>query len=122
MSNFSFVNVNPRGNIEEDCVTRAISLGLGIKYTAVKRLLYATAELYGCDTLCMCCYRHLLEDLFDLTPCRADDGETVEDIATAHSGQRVIIRCDGHLTCSMLGTVCDIWDCRQEPADCYWVS
>ena len=122
MSKFSFFNNNPAGDIEQDCVTRAISLGLGIKYEAVKRLLYATAELYGCDTLCMCCYRHLLEDLFDLRPVRADDGQTVAEIAKEHSGQRVIIRCNGHLTCSMLGTVCDIWDCTGEVADCFWVS
>ena len=117
---FMHYNANPWGLDEEDCVTRAISAALGIKYVSVGNLLELIAEYNRCDKLCICCYHKLLEDIFGLTIeyCR---GETVGEIAVAHPGHKLLIRINGHLTCSMYGVVIDTWDCTDEPADCYWI-
>lgn len=110
MSRWRYYNANPRGDEEEDCVCRAISTAVGIKYEAAQNLLRISADLNGCDELCVCCYHLLLEDILGLEPIYCDGGETVEDIAWKHSGQRVLIRVDGHLTCAIMGAILDIWD------------
>jgi hypothetical protein len=113
-------NANPWGLDEEDCVTRAISAALNIKYVAVGNLLEVIAEANGCDKLCVCCYNKLLEEIFGLKPeyCY---GETVGAVAEANPGRKLLIRIDGHLTCSMYGVVIDTWDCTDKIADCYWI-
>lgn len=113
-------NANPWGLDEEDCVTRAISAALNIKYVAVGNLLEVIAEVNGCDKLCVCCYHKLLEEIFGLKPeyCY---GETVGAVAEANPGRKLLIRSDGHLTCSMYGVVIDTWDCTDKIADCYWI-
>jgi hypothetical protein len=45
----------------------------------------------------------------------------VREIAERYPRRKVIIRVDGHLTCSMYGVVTDIWDCSEELVDRYWV-
>nr|DAE44632.1 MAG TPA: endopeptidase [Caudoviricetes sp.] len=39
MSKFKFMNVNPLGLIEQDCVCRAISLALDVDYKTIERKL-----------------------------------------------------------------------------------
>ncbi len=65
-------------------------------------------------------HHHLLEDVFGLTPeyCY---GETVSEIASAHPGNKLLIRVEGHLTCSMYGVVIDAWDCTDKVVDCFWI-
>lgn len=118
---FRFYNRNPRRSEEEDCVCRAISTALGIKYQAVDELLRLVAEDRRCSPLCVCCYHHLLEDVFKLKVRYCDYERTVGDVAAEHDERRLIIRVDGHLTCSIMGDVIDIWDCSEELVDCYWL-
>ena len=113
-------NANPWGLDEEDCVTRAISAALGIKYVSISNLLELIAEHFECDKLCMCCYHKLLDDIFGLEAEHCH-GELVGKIAERHPGNKLLIRIDGHLTCSMYGVVIDTWDCTDEIADCYWI-
>ena len=120
MGRFSYYNTNPWGLNEGDCVCIAISAALDIKYVAVERLLGLVADYYGCDKLCICCYHHLLEDIFGLVPSYAED-ETIGEVAAAHTGHKLLIRSEGHLTCAMYGVVVDTWDCTNELADCFWV-
>lgn len=117
---FYYYNRNPWQADEEDCVCRAISAALDISYVAVDRLLDLTAYAYGCEKLCVCCYHHLLEDVFAMEPADGR-GLTVGEIAEEHPGRKLLIRCDGHLTCSMYGVVIDTWDCTDEVVDCYWI-
>lgn len=49
------------------------------------------------------------------------NGETVEDIAEKYPNDRVIIRIDSHLTCSIKGIIPDIWDCSDKLVDCFWI-
>lgn len=122
MSKFVYHNINPYRIEEEDCVCRAISLALNIDYNAIKNLLEMSADLNECDTLCICCYHHLLEDVFDLPVYYCNFNETVEDIASKYTHNRLIIRIDGHLTCAINGIIYDLWDCTKKNVDCFWIA
>ena len=117
MIRYQFYNANPYNEIEGDCVCRAISTGLNVPYGTIERQLELVSELYECDKLSVCCYRHLIEDVYGLTPRKAN-GLTVGEVAEKYNA---IIRIDGHLTCSIDGIVYDIWDCTKEIADLFWV-
>lgn len=111
---YRYYNRRPDGKEREDCVCRAISTATNLNYQGVENLLKITARIYGCSKLCMCCYHHLLEDILCYPVFQCREGETVEDIAKRHKGKILIIRIDGHLTCSIAGVVPDIWDCTQK--------
>ena len=119
---FQYYNENPYKIEEEDCVCRAISLGLNLPYNASRNLLELSAAHNSCDKLCVCCYHHLLEDVFEYTVNYVHFTETVEDVAFKHPYNKVIIRIDGHLTCAVSGVIYDLWDCSREYVDCYWVT
>lgn len=121
MSDFAYHNVNPNREETEDCVCRAISLGTKLSYHSVKKLLEIVANYYGCDTLCVCCYHHLLEDIFQFPVKHSRFTESVGDVAKRHRYNTCLIRIDGHLTVSVMGVVFDIWDCTDKPVDCYWI-
>lgn len=118
-NNYMYYNRNPWGENKEDCVCRAISAALDIKYVAVNNLLELVAEKNECDKICVCCYHKLLEDIFGMEPVFCY-GETVGEIAQANPGHKLLIRIEGHLTCSMYGVVIDTWDCTDKIVDCYW--
>ena len=120
MVDYKFYNANPLGEIEQDCVCRAISTCLDMPYKSIEQKLELIGEIFECDELCVCCYHHLLEKVFGLKQKFAN-GKTVREIAQEFYNDRVIIRIDGHLTCSLYGTVYDIWDCSQEFADIFWI-
>lgn len=120
MIDYRFYNANPLGNIEQDCVCRAISKATDIPYEIVEIKLEAIGELFECEELCVCCYHHLLEKVFGLKQKFAN-GKTVKEIAKEFDDCKVIIRIEGHLTCSLYGIVYDIWDCTDEIADVFWI-
>jgi hypothetical protein len=62
-----------------------------------------------------------MEGVYGLDPVYCDFDKTVREIAERYPRRKVIIRVDGHLTCSIYGVVTDIWDCSEEPVDRYWV-
>lgn len=120
MIDYKFYNANPLGNIELDCVCRAISTATSIPYKMIENKLDLIGEIFECEALCVCCYQHLLDKVFGLKQKNAN-GKTVRDISKEFCNNKVIIRIDGHLTCSMYGTVYDIWDCTDEVADIFWI-
>lgn len=120
MTNYKFYNANPLGNIEQDCVCRAISKATELPYKEIEKKLYLIGEVFECDELSVCCYQHLLEKVFGLTQRNAN-GMSVGKIAKDFKRNRLLIRIDGHLTCSINGVVYDIWDCTEEKADVFWV-
>ena len=113
MARFIYYNRNPDGKRQNDCVTRAISLASGYSYPQIRRKLYHTARLLNCEKLCVCCYRHLLDDVFKYKR-EISDGLTVGEFADLHSEGIYLLRVDGHITCAIRGDVFDIWDCRSE--------
>ena len=119
---YIFMNVNPNNDVyAEDCVTRAISLATGLKYTAVTNLLDITSWLFACPKLCAACYKHLLSGILHYKQKYAKRGQTVDDISTLYKENKLIIRIDGHLTASIYGVIYDTFDCSDELADCFWI-
>lgn len=118
---FRFYNRNPKRKRAEDCVTRAISTVTGLNYEAITTLLQMTAEEYECPKLCVCCYHNLLEKILHYECRYCYKSEHVGDIAKRFRGEKVLIRIEGHLTCSMYGEVFDIWDCEDKIVDCFWI-
>ena len=118
---YRWYNANTEALSERDCVCRAISTALRLPFAATDHLLMLVSDHWQCPELCMCCYRHLLEDIFGLSPQNAE-GETVDSISSSHPKDTVIIRINGHLTCSIGGVILDTWDCRDELVDVYWLS
>ena len=121
MHNYKYYNRNPSDVHLKDCVCRAISSATGLKYDAVNNLLKITAAEYECEKLCVCCYHNLLSDIlrYHCKECRFQ--QTVSEIAEAYPQNKLIIRVDKHLTCSIYGTILDIWDCSDELVDCFWI-
>lgn len=118
---YKYYNHNPNNVKIKDCVCRAISTATGLRYEAVDNLLELTADNYDCDKLCVCCYNKLLEEILCYDRVDCDFKKTVEQVAIENSKTKVIIRVDAHLTTSIYGNILDIWDCSEEPVDCYWV-
>lgn len=118
---FVYHNENPYRVEEQDCVCRAISKALDLEYQTVEQLLKMSAEHNKCDTLCVCCYHHLLEDVFGLPMRSPENWERVGDIAQMYPNNNVLIRIHGHLTVSCNSVIYDLWDCRQRLVDCYWI-
>ena len=66
MIDYRFYNANPVGDIENDCVCRAISRATKLDYNLIKHKLELIADLFECDELTACCYNHLLTNVFGL--------------------------------------------------------
>ena len=121
MGRYKYYNRNPRKLHLQDCVCRAISTATGLCYEAVNNLLNLTANEYGCDKLCVCCYHNLLEDVLCYHRQECDFEETVEAVASRYPRNKLIIRVESHLTSAVNGTILDIWDCSDELVDCFWI-
>lgn len=121
MVNYKYYNRNPNNKRLQDCVCRAISTATGLKYQAVNNLLEFTADDYNCEKLCVCCYNYLLSDTLCYHKEYCNFDVTVSQLASRFPNNTLIIRVDAHLTCSINGTILDIWDCSDELVDCYWI-
>lgn len=120
MVDYRFYNANPLGKIESDCVCRAISRATQINYEEIELKLKLIADLFECEMLCVCCYHHLLEKVFGLVQ-RVANNKTVEELAYEFQDNVLLMRLDGHLTMAEYGTIYDLWDCRKEKVDVFWV-
>lgn len=120
-NDFAYRNVNPQHIEEEDCVTRAISLATKLSYSSVANLLNMCEQYYGCDKLTVNCYGRLLTEIFNYPVRYCNRGETVGDVVEKFPYNTLIIRIDGHLTCSVLGILTDIWNCSDKEVDRYWI-
>ena len=120
MARYQFLNVNPLGEIEEDCVCRAISLALDKDYYKIQEKLYLVAKLFECEYLCVCCYKYLLDNVYDLKRIEEVKGMTVEEFANYFPIGIFIVRVEGHLTCVIDNNIMDIWDCRDKIVDLVW--
>jgi hypothetical protein len=120
MSRYQFLNLNPLNKIEEDCVCRAISLALEEDYYIILDKLYLVAELFECEQLCVCCYRFLLDNIYDLKRIEDCKGIKIKNFAKMNPRGTFLIRIDGHLTCLIDGVIYDLWDCNEEIIDLIW--
>ena len=119
MAEFVYYNNNPNQETISDCVTRAISLAVDVDYDIVSEKLSLMADLLECDELNVCCYKHLLEDVFNCTPVDCD-GMTVGEFADYNDFGVFLVRIPEHITCIIDGKIYDIWDCRDDLCDLAW--
>lgn len=113
MAEFVYYNHNPDKKKMNDCVTKAISLATGLSYSSIRQKLYHTARLLNCEKLCVCCYRHLLDDVFKFKREKCD-GLFVREFADIHNKGTYLLRINGHITCLINGKIYDIWNCLNE--------
>ena len=117
---FKFLNLNPLGKREEDCVCRAISLATEKDYEDVQEQLYLISKLFRCESLCVCCYKHLLDYVYNLDRIESFHGYTIHEFIELNPKGTYIIRVDGHLTCAIDGILYDTWDSRDCIVDIVW--
>lgn len=121
MSDYKYYNYNPDNHRINDCVSRAIGEATGLSYNTVNRLLATVAEIYDCDKLCVCCYKHLLSHFLGYKKYICKSDVLVSDVIEDFSDCTVIIRIRGHLTCAKNGVLLDTWDCSDKEVDCFWI-
>ena len=119
MARFVYLNVNPDGLTESDCVVRAITLASGLPYEEVEDKLWLTAELLNCDMLCRFCYKNFIENILKYPEVETDD-MTVDEFADAHPYGTYLVRVPNHLTVVVDNVIYDIWDCRDEISTIAW--
>lgn len=119
MAKVVYYNRNPDGERENDCVTRAISLASKIPYPIIRKKLFHISKLLNCEKLCVCCYRHLLDDYFKY-PRVECYGETIEQFANKHPEGTYLVRMQGHITTIINGDIWDIFDCGNEICTDAW--
>lgn len=111
--------MNPLSKEEEDCVTRAISLASGFSYAEIQDKLYYISKLFDCEKLCVCCYQHLLTNVFQYPQVKCA-GMTVEQFAKLHPKGAFIIRMNGHCSCLIDNCIYDLWNCKNEILSNAW--
>lgn len=121
MSRYEFLNVNPLGKREQDCVCRAIKTALNEDYYTILNKLELVGELFECEALCVCCYKFLLDNVYDLKRIEEVEGMTVGEFAEEFPKGTYIVRVDGHLTTVIDGKCYDIWDCTEEIVHLVWI-
>ena len=117
---WKFLNLQPLGKLEQDCVTRAISLATGENYHTIQDKLFHIGKLFECEKLCVCCYKHLLDYVYNFQRIEAVQGMTINDFLHNFPQGIFIIRISGHLTCAIDGEIVDTWDCSRETVDIVW--
>ena len=120
MARYKFLNVNPLGIMEEDCVCRAISLALKENYYIIQEKLNLVGSLFDCVAICVCCYKFLLDEVYKLERIEEFSEMTIDEFAYSNPIGTYIIRIDGHLTCMIDGVINDIWDCRDKEIRLVW--
>lgn len=123
MSDFTYYNVTPSGSVEENCVSRAITLASGLPYHTVAKLLDLASEHTGHNRISMASYAYLLEGVFNYPVIYPPQGTTVAEIVDKYPHNTLLIRLDGHLLASVAGTIMDLFDSRdRDDVTCYWIA
>lgn len=117
---YRFLNLNPLGKKEKDCVCRAISNVTNTPYYEIERKLHETANLFDCEYLCVCCYKFLLDYVFCFERIEEYQGKPIHIFLRDFPYGTFLIRVEGHLTSVKNGNIEDIWDCRDEIIDIIW--
>lgn len=116
---YKFYNQHPLERRLPDCVCRAISLATRTPYEDIRSLLEANGFYSQCEDLNVECYAKLLNKLSKEE--KEAENKTVDDLCKEYPDDILVIRIEGHLTCSINGDCYDIWDCCNKTADRYWV-
>lgn len=118
---FVYHNVNPNGKRINDCVTRAIKNVSGLEYATIRKKLYHTARLLGCEKLCWTCYMFFIQEVLGYRAVNCDN-MTVGEFAMTHTQGTYLVRIEGHLTSLVNGKIMDTWDCSNRLCTIAWKS
>ncbi len=127
MDDYVYYNATPDylteydGEDINDCVIRAISTALNIDYKYVDKLLQFVSKEFNCPKLCVCCYVHLLEDIFQFKTYRLGKYATVRDLCKKFKDKKVIVRCPNHLTFIYRGKSIDKFNCMDYKVTHFWI-
>lgn len=116
---FKLYNNNPHNERLSDCVCRAITKATGANYYDVMDMLEENSQNNGCDCLNVECYSKMLDDIG--YESKDGNGKSVEDIVDEHKDKTLLLRLDGHLTCSVNGDIYDLWDTSRKQVEKYWI-
>jgi hypothetical protein len=119
---FVFLNLNPEGLIENDCVARAISLASEKDYKEIQDKLFYTSKLLECESLNIHCYGFLIEHVLGFKRFLIDNNITINRFRHIHDKGTYLIRIKGHLTVIIDGILYDIWNCDDKQVDVVWVK
>ena len=111
MVKYKYFNLNPLGLKENDCVCRAITFATGLSYGEIRKKLKYVGKLLDCDSLCVCCYKFLLDDIFNYNREYCYD-MTLAEFAETHKQGLYLVRSDGHISVLCDYCIYDIWACR----------
>jgi hypothetical protein len=119
MSKYKYLNLNPLGLSENDCVCRAITFASGLPYDVIREKLWITAELYDCERLCKYCYSNFITNVLKYKEVNCDS-LTIGEFADKNPFGTFLIRISGHLTVIKDGVLYDTFDCRRRMCDTVW--
>lgn len=116
---YKYYNRTPDKGRKEDCVVRAISTATNREYEDIQKKLWLTSKLYECEERNVCCYRTLIENVFDGMPveCR---GMTVGEFSKEYPQGIYLVRTNGHITTVIDGDIYDTFDCSPEIVTNAW--
>ena len=111
MADYVYLNVNADKLTVSDCVTRAITLTTGLPYSKVRKMLFHTAKLLGCEKLCVMCYKFLIEEVLKCRRVNCD-GMYPDNFADFYRDGNYLLRMNGHICSCIDGKIYDIFDSR----------
>lgn len=117
---YKYYNIHPLNYKLPDCVIRAISLATNTDYYEVVKMLHNNGEEMQCDCLNVRCYEKLLDYDFDL-PHYMSYGKTAEEVANDFPNNTLLLRMEGHLSCSINGVIYDIFNCSSQIITDFWL-
>lgn len=117
---YKYHNSNPNGYHIPDCVIRAITTTTQLPYYDVVKMLHKNGKILKCDDLNVRCYEKLLDYDFRL-PHYKGKGKTAQEIAEQYKNNILLLRMDGHLSCSIFGEIWDIFDCSKQEITDFWI-
>lgn len=124
MKIYEYYNPNPKGNITNDCVIRALSKALNIKWEFAKALVdaysYQFAQSEDSD---MVWFAILADRGFRMEPyyCKERKCDLI-DFVFAHPVGTYVVKLPNHVVCVKDGTIYDTWNSSTQTPLYYWVE
>lgn len=121
---YMFHNVNPKGYITGDCLTRAIALATDLSYEDVVMGLAKTQiETCRCGNEHFPIYLESIGWAKNKQPRKSNGKKyTIDEFCKkiAEPSKRYVISCAGHITCVVDKKIHDIWNCGEMSVGNYW--
>lgn len=115
---YKFYNANSLGNFVNDCTIRAISLAEHTSWDETYDKMSNLAQSEGT----MMDDKNFIIGYLDYNYERVPYlPYTVGEVAGEYPDKILLITMDGHITCSLYGTVHDSFDCRRRLAHEAWI-